>query len=248
MKVNVIYRITYLPHVGIDVLPKYYIGSKYDLKINRKYLGSPSSGQIFSYTEGLSLKNWWKRETRDRPDNFMFEVISTEPHDITPQELVLREKEHQTKVNICSVEYFNQGIATVGFVSKKRSDGVKRDIAEKTRAYWNTPAGLDKKNRLSERNKRTKSTELKRKWEDEDYRKKHALGMSKIVWSFAERSSRSERARIKRTEIIKYLDGIYFGWDDLKEKTGVTKFLYRKYYINGIDPVPRIGNRRRVTL
>ena len=33
----------------------------------------------------------------------------------------------------------------------------------------------------------------------------------------------------------------YYGWRELQEGTGVTKHLYKKYYLNGIDPETRIG-------
>jgi len=34
---------------------------------------------------------------------------------------------------------------------------------------------------------------------------------------------------------------LYYGWRELQDKTKVTKHLYKKYYLNGIDPEPRIG-------
>jgi len=40
---------------------------------------------------------------------------------------------------------------------------------------------------------------------------------------------------------IEYKGKIYYGWRELKEATRVTKELYKKYYINGIDPEFRIG-------
>jgi hypothetical protein len=39
---------------------------------------------------------------------------------------------------------------------------------------------------------------------------------------------------------IEYKGTIYYGWNRLKKSTGVTKHLYNKYYLNGIDPVSRI--------
>lgn len=44
-----------------------------------------------------------------------------------------------------------------------------------------------------------------------------------------------------RTLLLEYKGIEYYGWRELKEATGVTKDLYRKYYLNGIDPEPRIG-------
>jgi hypothetical protein len=43
------------------------------------------------------------------------------------------------------------------------------------------------------------------------------------------------------TKKIEYKNKIYYGWRELKESTGVSKRLYTKYYLNGIDPEFRIG-------
>lgn len=40
---------------------------------------------------------------------------------------------------------------------------------------------------------------------------------------------------------IEYNGVFYKGWGSLKEATGISKHLYMKYYINGIDPTSRIG-------
>lgn len=42
---------------------------------------------------------------------------------------------------------------------------------------------------------------------------------------------------------IEYKGKIYRGFKALKEQTGVGYYLYHKYYINNIDPVPYIGNK-----
>tara|TARA_B100000508_G_scaffold136063_1_gene128539 strand:+ start:1192 stop:1902 length:711 start_codon:yes stop_codon:yes gene_type:complete len=44
------------------------------------------------------------------------------------------------------------------------------------------------------------------------------------------------------TKKYEYKGKIYFGADALKEETGVTRHLYGKYYLKGIDPEPYIGN------
>jgi hypothetical protein len=41
--------------------------------------------------------------------------------------------------------------------------------------------------------------------------------------------------------LLEYKGVQYYGWRELKESTGVSKALYKKYYLNGIDPEPRIG-------
>lgn len=35
---------------------------------------------------------------------------------------------------------------------------------------------------------------------------------------------------------IEYRGIIYSGWDSLLQQTGVTVYLYKKYYLNGYDP------------
>jgi hypothetical protein len=46
---------------------------------------------------------------------------------------------------------------------------------------------------------------------------------------------------IHNTIDIEYKGVIYYGWRELQEKTNVTKHLYKKYYLNGVDPESRIG-------
>jgi hypothetical protein len=40
---------------------------------------------------------------------------------------------------------------------------------------------------------------------------------------------------------VVYYEKTYYGWNELKRETGVSKHLYRKYYMNGINPEYRIG-------
>ena len=44
-----------------------------------------------------------------------------------------------------------------------------------------------------------------------------------------------------RALLLEYKGVNYYGWRELKEATGVSKDLYKKYYLNGVDPEPRIG-------
>ena len=40
---------------------------------------------------------------------------------------------------------------------------------------------------------------------------------------------------------IEYKGKIYFGWKELQDLTGVSKFLYTRFYAKGFDPEDRIG-------
>jgi hypothetical protein len=44
-----------------------------------------------------------------------------------------------------------------------------------------------------------------------------------------------------QTQKIEYKKKYYFGWRELQEATKITKYLYKKYYLAGIDPEFRVG-------
>jgi hypothetical protein len=83
-----------------------------------------------------------------------------------------------------------------------------------------------------------------------DRRKAHSIKM-KETWE-NNRELMTENARqngrhglsgkdIHNTLDIEYKGVVYYGYRELKEVTGVSKHLYNKYYLKGIDPEPRIG-------
>lgn len=130
---NILYRITYLPHLNNKTPPYYYIGSKYDYK--KEYWGSPSSSQNDWYTNGISIRDWWKNEIKNK-NNFLFEIISIH-NDLSPTLLVEEEKKIQIELDVKNnVEYFNKSIATTGWVSSPRTEETKKKISEITKKYW----------------------------------------------------------------------------------------------------------------
>jgi len=77
------------------------------------------------------------------------------------------------------------------------------------------------------------SEDMKKKWADGSF--------------FKEMSKRNGNHGLKGKDIhntldIEYKGVVYYGWNELKEKTKVSKHLYKKYYLNGLDPEPRIGS------
>lgn len=48
---------------------------------------------------------------------------------------------------------------------------------------------------------------------------------------------------IAHTKTLEYNGENYFGFDDLKSKTGISYHLYYKYYLNGIDPSQYVNNK-----
>lgn len=163
---NILYRVTYLPHLKNQTPPYYYVGSKYNY--NKNYWGSPSSKQKDWYTEGFSIINWWKKEIKENKNNFLFEIV-IQYNEMNPTQLVEEEKKYQLQLNVkYSEEYFNKSIATTGWVSIPRTEKTKEKLREITKEYWNrnTEESIERKKKLSERNKEVKSKELKEKWKN----------------------------------------------------------------------------------
>ena len=160
---DVIYKVTYLPHLNTEY-PKYYVGSKCNYKPKQNYMGSVSSKQIFEYTKGKTLKDWWKNQIKEQPENFSIEIL----HEInsTPKDILLLEREWQEKLGVLSNEYFNGSYAAKGWFAASNSEETKKLKSEKTKAYWDSPAGQEKKERLAEKNRQVKSKQLKEKWKN----------------------------------------------------------------------------------
>jgi hypothetical protein len=162
---NLIYRVWYLPFVMSDKNPKYYCGSKYHYKGN--YFGSPSAKLITEYSNGMSLKDWWKSEIKRDKSNFYFEILEICDPSCTPEQLILKEVEWHTKLNVLSEDYFNQCIAAKNFYSRERrgpaSASTKRKQSQKTTEYWASTEGMAKKERVKQRNKEPK--QFNKLWE-----------------------------------------------------------------------------------
>ena len=69
-----------------------------------------------------------------------------------------------------------------------------------------------------------------------------------------ERSRKAQKGRKKsevwktmiseiRTTSLEYKGSVYRGYDELRHSTGVSRHLYVKFYLKGIDPTPYINNR-----
>lgn len=97
-------------------------------------------------------------------------------------------------------------------------------------------------------NKRKKVSES---WVNQEERRKQHSEKMKERWKVGkitpETSRKNGQHGLKGKDIhnsldIEYKGVLYYGWRELKEKTNVTKHLYKKYYMNGIDPESRIGS------
>lgn len=233
---NIIYLITYRPHIGTQH-PIFYIGSKFNYR--KAYFGSLASKRVFSYTEGVPLLDWWKREVNNNPDHFGFEIL-IDAGDVSPAQLVEIEREVQIRWGAPGVFFFNQSLAGGRFVSQPKSPETRARIADKTRAFWASPEGQEKKARLREMNRTTKSAQIKAAWNRPGFRETESKKRRG--------AKRTDESRIRyrdcKLKNLEYKGDYYLGYDELEIKTGVSRHLYKKYYMNGIDPVPFIGSKR----
>lgn len=87
-------------------------------------------------------------------------------------------------------------------------------------------------------------------WKNADERRRDTSERMKKLWLTGKLTKEHSRMNGRhnlfgknnhKTLKIEYKNEIYWGWNELKEKTGVSKALYKKYYLNNIDPEYRIG-------
>jgi hypothetical protein len=114
----------------------------------------------------------------------------------------------------------------------------------------NHPSHHWHKNVATQENYDRISKGVKESWVKSDSRKKKHSESMKDKWSSGKITTEQARKngshgmkgkQIHNTLDIEYKGVIYYGWRELLEKTKVTKHLYKKYYLNGMDPEPRIG-------
>lgn len=132
---HIIYKVTYKPHLNTR-FPKFYIGSKYNYRGN--YFGSVSSQTIHSFTENTSLEQWWKSR---KQEDFLFEVLECFD-DITPGELVVKEREYHDLYHVEGPDYFNASKACKGFFSSKKSNLTKERLSKSLKEFYSTPEGV----------------------------------------------------------------------------------------------------------
>lgn len=239
---NIIYKVTYLPHLSTNY-PKFYIGSKFNYKNN--YFGSIASRKKFEFTEGLTLKDWWKKQVKNNPNLFLFEILE-DCSMLDKHQLANKEKEYQLERNVAlSSEYFNQAIATGLFVSSTKDTETRYKMSTSLKVYYQTPEGIEKRKRLIERNKTLHSISMKNKWKNPS--EKMLESLNKLI---ALKPSKENIEKLKKARLtdIEYKGKMYKGWYSLLQQTGVSKHLYKKYYLKGFDPEVNIGVKHNLTL
>jgi hypothetical protein len=114
----------------------------------------------------------------------------------------------------------------------------------------NHPASSWLKNEATDEYFERRNQSVKRSWMKADARRKTHSETMKEKWSSGKIDASTVRkngnhglkgSQIHNTLEIEYNGTTYYGWRELQEGTGVTKHLYNKYYLNGIDPELRIN-------
>jgi len=90
----------------------------------------------------------------------------------------------------------------------------------------------------------------KKQWQNNEERRKNFSDKMKSLWKEGKITPEMSRKNGKHNKFgilnhktieIEYKGKIYYGYRELEEATGVTGYLYIKYYKHGIDPESRIG-------
>lgn len=127
----------------------------------------------------------------------------------------------------------------------------KSRMYEKTRISWSKVMSENHHSCRIEGWSEKMSNMVLDSWKDNDERRKSHSEQMKLLWTekrdIMKEHNRKNSMRAfevykeKNKYKIEYNGKFYYSWENLKKETGCSKLLYRKYYLNGIDPRPRIG-------
>lgn len=116
----------------------------------------------------------------------------------------------------------------------KRIDGWNQKMSDQVTRDWE--GNIERRQYFSDTLKETHKRQKKNNPEKyyDTQKKNAALG--------------GQAAKEKISIMREYKGKEYHGWKDLLEKTGVSKTLYNKFYIQGIDPEFRIGKNGKMNV
>jgi translation initiation factor 1 (eIF-1/SUI1) len=229
-----------------------YITTYLGDKLPSKYIGSSSVDRVVKgYRGSVKSRKWkkiWKDELRDNPELFSTEIRS---YHTTKTEAVCEELKLQLELSVVtSTDWINESYAKVnGFFGRDVSgnlnpnygngDAIKNWVernpekaSERNRkaalTQWSNPETAANRIRAMQGKKRSRKT----------------LTQEEFVELQKEKAAKAaEKLKCE----LEYNGKVYFGWNSLQKETGVTKHLYNKYYLNGIDPTLRIGTNGPVS-
>lgn len=210
-------------------LPKRYIGSSTTTRISKGYRGSVRS------TKWQTL---WDKELKEHPELFNVEILSTHH---TREEALEEELRIQRLYNVVrSSDWVNEGYAQVKGYAGRDVSGSNNPMYGQGQKQQEWCKSNPKA--VSERNRKAAITQWSNK-ETRQHRIECMNGKSKTRKTLTEQEfnklqlQKSQKSAMITCDKIEYNGVIYYGWRDLLEKTKVTKHLYRKYYLKGINPL-----------
>lgn len=209
-----------------------------------KYIGSSSIKRVESgYRGSVSSKKWksiWQEELKSNPTLFSTEIVF---QCLTREEATTKELELQKYYGaIRSPIWINEGYAVVNGYAGRNVEGVNNPMYNRGDMVRQWAA--DNPDKVSARNRKAANTQWSNKVTREN-KVRAMLGKKKTFKDEqAFRNMQREKSLIskeKRSIRIEYNGTIYVGWQELHQATGVSKHLYKKYYMEGINPCERIG-------
>lgn len=223
-----------------------YITKYLGILMPPNYIGSSSIQRVVNgYHGSVRSKKWqliWENELSQHPDKFVTEIISTHS---SREEALQEELKIQKKFNVVlSEDWVNEAYAqSKGYAG--------RDVSSENNPMFGRGDKIikwcaDNPELASERNRKAANTQ----WKNPDTRSNRISAMKgklKTRKTLTEdefyqlQKAKSHKSAQQRKVEIKYNGSVYYGWLDLLDRTGVTKYLYNKYYLAGQDPLARKG-------
>jgi 5-methylcytosine-specific restriction endonuclease McrA len=154
---------------------------------------------------------------------------------------MVKDADHIVKMNwalhkMCysCVDYFDS--RSYEWYRQKHSNFLRKNHHSKRIENWN--------NKMSE--------VINATWENNEQRRQETSERMKKTWQGKHRESLlknnrkiskigAQAAKLVVSKKIEYKGHIYIGWQELLNETGISKFLYKRFYLKGFDPSDRIG-------
>lgn len=223
----------YITTYSGTALPKKYIGSSSVQRIEKGYCGSVRSKK---------WKSIWENQLKFYPELFTVDIVSIH----STRSAALEEEFRLQRVYdvVKSDEWINQGYAQVNGYAGRNVSGVNNPMYGQGHKQREWCAKNPEK--VSERNRKAAVTQ----WGNDYTRRKrisNMVGRSKSRKTMTQeefcilQQNKNKISVSVTCDVIEFNGAVYYGWRDLLLKTGVTKHLYRKYYVNGMNPLDRKG-------
>ncbi len=215
---------TYLTIYSGNLMPKRYLGSSSIKRIESGYRGSVCSEK---------WKDIWLKETRNNPHLFKTRILKTFKN---RQDALDEELRVQKQYNIIrSDKWINEAYAQINGYAGRDVSGSNNPMYGN--GYKMSAWCANNPNAASERNRKAALTQ----WSNDSTRarrmesmrgKKKNIKMDQKDFLILQRE-KAQKAKLATATRIEYSGCIYLGWNELLEKTGVTKHMYKKYYKKG---------------